>query len=340
VSVKLKQSPQIWKLATDLGLKPKDDALAEIVKFCAKRIRAMLAEFMCDDLSGLLLAAAAKLDTVFIEVRSDDDIASVRRQFIDRGEVAFVNLESQLAPDVFAITYSLLKARRGDRQFVSIIDCRGEKAWRTYFSKWHELAHLLTLTPQTRLKFCRTHCVAEQKDPEEAAMDVIAGAVGFLPELIRKHATGGISFDKVLQLREKLCPEASFQASLIGITSSWPTPTLLIQPGLGLRKREQIRADQNSFGFRDKPEPVLRALSVGSNEAAKAVGLQVHRNMRVPETSVIHKVFSGEANHLKTAEDLAWWKASDGSSLSPTTVFVEAKRFGEEIYALVTLGAS
>ncbi len=84
---------------------------------------------------------------------------------------------------------------------MSIIDCRGEKSWRNYFSKWHELAHLLTLTPQTRFKFCRTHCVAEQKDPEEAAMDVIAGAVGFLPDLIREHASGDISFDKVFQLR-------------------------------------------------------------------------------------------------------------------------------------------
>jgi hypothetical protein len=339
MSVKLNQSPQIWKLASDLGLNPKKDALAEIVKFCAKRVRGMLAEFTCDDLSGLLLAVAAKLDTFFIEICTDGDVTTVKRQFTERGEISFVDLESQLAPEVFAITFKLLRPRRGDRQFVSIIDCRGEKSWRNYFSKWHELAHLLTLTPQTRFRFCRTHCVAEQKDPEEAAMDVIAGAVGFLPDLIRKHASGDISFDKVLQLREKLCSEASFQASLIGIALGWPTPTLLIQPGWGLRKCDRIAANQDSFRFRDKPEPVLRALSVSSNEAARDAGLRIHRNMRVPKTSAIHRVFSGEASHLKVSENLAWWESSDGSSLSPTNVVVEAKRFGEEVYALISLVA-
>lgn len=338
MSSKLKQSPQIWKLAHDLGLKPKYDALAEIVELCIKRVGSFFDEFNPTTLSDLLGVVAAKLDTHFIEIHDDSELEKVKGEFLERGEVSFANLEDQLSPEVFAITFRLLARRRDDRQFVSIIDCRGEKAWRSYFSKWHELAHLLTLTPQMRLKFCRTHCVADQKDPEEAAMDVIAGTVGFFSGLVARYSTGEISFERIRELRTALCPEASVQASLIGFTKSWRAPVLLIQVGLGLRKREKANISQASFGFREMPQPVLRALNITSNDAARETSLQIHRNMRVPKDSVIRRVWSEGADHLRAIENLSSWQASDGTSLPDRAVHVEAQRFGIDIYALVTLG--
>lgn len=336
MAAKLKHAPQIWTLATDLGLKPKDNALSEIVRLCLKRIRGFLAEFPCNTLTELTEVAAAKLDTRFIEIRSDQELERVREQFLSQGEIEFADLDHQLGPDVYAITFRLIQPKKYDRYFVSLIDCRGRKAWRCYFSKWHELAHLLTLTPQMRLKFCRTHCIADQKDPEEAAMDVIAGAVGFLPDLVHRHARGTISFEKIQELRATICPEASFQASLIGLVQSWPTPALLIQPALALRKHERVGASQYSFGFKEKPEPVLRAVNVTRNESAKELGLDIFRNMRVPKKSVIYKVFSGEENYLEAIEDLGWWEASDGTHLPVRRVLVEARRFATDVHALLT----
>lgn len=336
MSSKLKRSPRIWKLAADLGLKPKADALTDIVGFCKRRVRSFLAEFPCGTLSDLLTFAAAKLDTYFIEIRTEEELRAVKQQFLDLGEIEFANLEDQLGPDVYAITFRRIAPRSDDRQFVSVIDCRGQKAWRSYFSKWHELAHLLTLTPQMRLKFCRTNCVAGQKDPEEAAMDVIAGAVGFLPDLVRQHAKGNISFEKIQELRAKLCPEASVQASLIGFTQSWPTPSLLLQADMAFRKQEKADAAQQSFGFKERPEPALRAVNITSNDAARELGLEVFRNMRAPKESVIHKVFSDVAASLKAVEDLGWWEASDGTSLPDRRVVVEARRFGADVFALIT----
>jgi len=337
VSPKLKQALQIWKLAQDLGLKPNYDALADIVEFCKRKVRSFVDEFNPATLTELLSVAAAKLDTHFIEIHDDPELERVKREFLERGEVSFANLEDQLASDVFAITFRLLAPRKGDRQFVSIIDCRGQKAWRSYFSKWHELAHLLTLTPQMRLRFCQTHCVADQKDPEEAAMDVIAGTVGFFPALVARHSSGEISFEKIGAVRTQLCAEASFQASLIGFTTNWCSPTLLIQVGLGLRKSEKANVAQTSFGFREKPQPVLRALNVTSNEAAREMGLQIHRNMRVPKDSVIQKVWSERADHLMAIENLSSWESSEGTSLPNRAVRVEAKLFGPDTYALVAL---
>jgi hypothetical protein len=120
------------------------------------------------------------------------------------------------------IVWKILKPRKGERQFISIIDCRGEKAVRSYYSKWHELAHLLTLTDQRRFKFCRTHSALVKKDPEEALMEKIAGHLGYLSDLVSRHAKGPISFEKIADIRTTLCPESSVYASIIRMTKSWP----------------------------------------------------------------------------------------------------------------------
>ena len=66
-------------------------------------------------------------------------------------------------------------------------------------------------------------------------------------------------------------------------------------------------------------------------------GLEIFRNMRVPKKSVIYKVFSGEANYLEAIENLGWWEASDGTRLPLRRVLVEARRFGTDVHALLTL---
>ena len=68
-----------------------------------------------------------------------------------RGEKIFATLEQELSEDVFAITYRRNNGEYWEREFVSVIDSRGSKASRVYFTKWHELAHLLTLIDQLRL---------------------------------------------------------------------------------------------------------------------------------------------------------------------------------------------
>ena len=161
----LRNSFQITRLASDLRLRQEEDPVTTILTFCHRRINDIFREFRCTTLSGLMSATAAKLDTLFIEIHDNANLARVRVSYLDRGELIFATLAEQLGPHVYAITFKLTQRREGDRRFVSIIDCRGDKAWRKYFSKWHELAHLFTLTPQARLKFCRTHAGTGKKGP-------------------------------------------------------------------------------------------------------------------------------------------------------------------------------
>jgi hypothetical protein len=99
-------------------------------------------------LSDLLNATAGEVSTVFEEIHSDDDLRQIRLKYVTKGETAFANLEDELsgAKD-YAITIRRMHREPWEPQFVSVIDCRFDKVFRSYFSKWHELAHLLTLTP-------------------------------------------------------------------------------------------------------------------------------------------------------------------------------------------------
>ncbi|PYP90833.1 MAG: hypothetical protein DMG65_10005 [Candidatus Angelobacter sp. Gp1-AA117] len=332
---RLTKSPQVWKLATDLGLKPKDDPVSAIVEFARKQMGQFLREFPCSTLQESLDMAAARLDTHFIEIRSDADLGEIKSKYLTRSEIGFADLELQLTDDVYAITFRLLNPKKHDRKFVSLIDFRGTKAWRCYFSKWHELAHLFTLTPQMRLKFCRSHSIANQKDPEEAVMDVIAGKLGFLPEIVQKHASGEISFNKIQELKDRLCPEASNQASVIGFTHSWPTPCVLIDASPALRKQDRLGLNQSSFEFKEQPQPVLRAVKISTNEPARNAKLKIFPNMRIPQKSVINRVFTNSVAYDEAIEDLAWWNSSDGTRLPRRPVKVSARLNSGSVQALV-----
>lgn len=58
-------------------------------------------------------------------------------------------------------------------------------------------------------------------------MESIAGEIGFLSEIVKLHAKGEISFEKIDELRDLICPGASIQASAIGFTKSWPSSCIL-----------------------------------------------------------------------------------------------------------------
>lgn len=247
--MKLRDAPQIRKLAYDLGLKPGDDPVTDILNCTHAKIRSYMREFPQTTLAGLLNLVIATLDTEMIEIRTDEELAILRNEMMKKGETAFINIIEELSPEYsFAETIQRQNPRPGDRRFISVIDCRGDKATRRYFSKWHELAHLITLTDQMRLTYCRTHVPGQKKDPEESLMDVIAGNLGYLPELIAPYAKGQISFDAIKQLHQDLCPESSFRAAMIGISNAWPRPCVCVQVGLGYKRAiedsmNQLRLD-------------------------------------------------------------------------------------------------
>jgi len=332
----LKSDLQIWKLARDLRLPATSDPVTEIVAHCAKWVAALAKEFNCKSLSELLEYAADRLGTVFREVRTDQELAEIKDQFLRRGEKEFALVDEELRPGVFAITFRLLEPRKGERQYVSIIDCRGEKAFRSYYSKWHELAHLLTLTDQHRLKFCRTHSALVKKDPEEALMEKIAGHIGYLPDLVHRHAKGPISFHKIDAIRATLCHESSVYASVIGMAANWPNACVLLEATLEYKKSERVKLKQPGLGFVPQPQPKLRITSITPSAAANLFASLLHPNMRVPQRSIIYRVFRENLPPIEEVqEDLCWWETTSDGYLPARPYTVHARNQGDKVQALL-----
>ena len=80
----------------------------------------------------------------------------------------------------------------------------------------------------------------------------------------------------------------------------------------------------------------LRLTSVASNQLGRALGL--HLMLRVPPHSVISRVFANLEDFTSAesaTENLGDWKRSNGSTLARRKVFVEARKLGDNVLALI-----
>ena len=336
MSDRLDSKPQIWTLAADLGLQATDSPCRHILRYTTSRIKRIAKKFCCKTLSELLNATAAEMETTFEEVHSDEDLTQIQRKYLEKGEIAFANLKAELrGSEDFGITLRRTHREPWETLFVSVIDCRGDKIFRHYFTKWHELAHLLTLTPQMRLVFKRSHSLSSTRDPEETLMDVIAGEAGFCADFLPNTLQRGVSFENILRIRDECCPEASVQAATIGIAKALPMPCILLEARVSFSKRESNALAQLGWGLDEvQPKPALRAVHVTVNNSARDAGIRFHKNWRVPTESVIARVFA-EGGHSEADENLSWWTTSDGGRLASVRVHVEAKRAWETVQALL-----
>ncbi|OLB93245.1 MAG: hypothetical protein AUI02_07030 [Acidobacteria bacterium 13_2_20CM_2_57_12] len=332
---RLDNKPQIWKLAVDLGLGSTTRPVSEILNHVKQRVRNVAQKFSSATLNDLLTATAEEVRTIFKEIHSNEDLENLQSTYFALGETGFANLHNELDSQGYAITLKRIKPAKWDRTYVSVIDCRGDKAFRAYFSKWHELAHLLTLTQQTRLVFRRTHATS-LVDAEEGLMDLIAGEVGFLADFIPSHGFGDISFEMIESVRRQVSPDASYQAASIGIVRALPRPCILLEARLALKKSEERNKAQLRLAIPVHAEPTqsLRAVHTTTNQAARDIGIYLPKNWKVPAKSVIAAVFE-TGGSARARENLSWWRTSSGTQLPNCPVRVEARRVGDSVIALL-----
>jgi hypothetical protein len=328
---------KIWEIAAALGLPLNGSAADVILAHCVERAGAMLLDFPdCATPADLLDIMAATLGTSFEVIRTDDELLALQKQYVQSGEFGFATLDKELHGDVYGVSYRRMAARAGERPFVSVIDCLGDKALRSYFTKWHEIGHLLILTDRQRSTYKRTHARGTSKDPEETLVDVIAGHMGFFPKFLVPEIGADVAFAEVDRIRGKLCPEASFLSSAIAYAKHHRQACLLIESKLALKKESDVL--QGSFGFYEPPTPKLRVQVVVPSDNAKEYGLYIPKNYRVPEASVIHHVHEGLQDAAIASECLSDWETSDGKRLGVLPVRVEARKSFDAVLALISPG--
>ena len=319
------------------------DPTTRIVDACLAKVRTW-----CDQLgpissfADLVSVAAAKLKVHFEVLGTDQDLVELQRRYLTARETGFLNLTKEFDEFTDAVVIRLQHAPSwSDKQYVAVIDSRGTKSSREWFSKWHELAHLIA-EPQTKFAFRRTQVT--RRDPVERLMDQIAADLAFFSDLLlpllKRHRVdlSAASLRELLTFRDVALPFASAQATLTAVLKHSTTPAVLIEAKLGLKGSEQREKAQGLLFTELAAQPVLRAVTTTHNPEAIRRRFYVHRWMRIPARSVIHRIYDGVVSDekLPITENLSWWE-SKSKPLPDRTVTVQAMRAGTgRVLALIT----
>ena len=70
-------------------------------------------------------------------------------------------------------------------------------------------------------------------------------------------------------------------------------------------RRKKCQESQQTLGFPSEEPKLLRAIHANANDAARAVGLEIIRNFRVPRKSAIYRVFEKGLLGAEATENLA-----------------------------------
>jgi hypothetical protein len=349
----LARNPQVVQLARDLGLPIGSDCLRVIREFALSRVAQILEDFAVTDLEGLRHIVANKLRVKVEQIVTNDDVERIARDHSDfhptlRQRLRHEFLDSHtegicLDRDVY---HSKLF------RFLVVVDARGDRSGRAYFTVWHELTHLLLNPPQLafpNFRRCAEHRELS-KDPIESVMDHVAGRLAFYPRfyapvlLAAVESAGGFSFRAFERARAKAARSASLLATAIGSINHCPDPLLLVSVAFGMKASDKRAwaAGQESFEFAPLGQSrSLRVVSVIANDAARDCPWQIRRNMRIPTISVLAKAYrSGGEIDLEAIEDQDWWVTSREGRLRSLRLHIQAVRRGRFVYGLIALGTS
>lgn len=331
---------EIHVMAEALGVGGKGDAAAAVVAFCRERIRGWLASRPAlgsiAELEKLLLE---KLRLVIHEVWTDADLEELRQKYIRLREFGFATLRDELQPGIFGTLFERLHVNgHSPDRFVAFIDCRtADKAARRFFTRWHEIAHVLTNFSQLELPLRRSRA---KGSPTERMMDLLAGEFAFYSPLftpLRRaelDREGLITFAGVERLRNEFCPAASFQATLNACIARAEFGAAYVEAELVHKKGEDPTASNRQpalFPIPSRPKH-LRLTTVVPNDLARGMGL--HVMLRVPGNSCVSEAFFEETQKAGN-ECLGNWSHSDGSTLRSCPVRVEARGFERHVFAVI-----
>jgi hypothetical protein len=300
-------------------------------------------------LDDLLPIVADRLSVCLEYIRRDQDVEDIAGRRAAYAPGMFKLLQHEfLRSSSEGLLIEHQAPQAGDRLFLAIVDARGTRSYREFFTSWHEIAHVLTTPDQREFKLRRRTPPWKEivKDPVESAIDGIAGIIGFyrplfLPVLARHTAQAGcLTFQAIEAALAEVAQRASFYSGSLAAIRLTEEPTCFARAEFFLKPAEARKVASGQFSLIDTPpvSPKLRLIDVVSNDAARRAGIGLHQNIRVPLNSVIYRIASEQLiSEHQAEEDLSWWETSSSGPLPRKRVSVCATRRGPSTYALIRL---
>ena len=329
--IDLTRHPKLRQLARNLRIPDNGDCLRALCDHAIATVRQMLTEWSVDTIEELRMLVADRLSVKLEFLDSDDDIERLASTY---GHVMthfcrILRLEF-LKSDTEGLLIDNPKPSKAGRDYLAIIDARGPRKMRAYFTAWHELAHLLLYPPRQLVLdgFRRTPGQnAKRKDPVESAVDHVAGLLAFWEPLfapaLRVAADDELTFDAIERATKEVAPGASLYAASFAAIRSWPGPAAFLTAEVASKK--------------DGSAPSLCVQTIIHNDRARNFECRVRKNMRVPTMSVLHRALDDPSSSSQSAqENQSWWEVSDFGPLPDLRWQVHAARQGQVVYGLLS----
>lgn len=350
---KLNRDPKIVRLAGELGLSKRGNCLKRITEFALSKVEDIIDDspIPIGNLEDLRLMIANKVSMKLELIETDEDIERIATKYSDFHPALHQRLRLEfIESSTEGITLERERWQPPQHRYLAIIDARGGRNSRAYFTSWHEISHLLVHPPQEEFPgFRRTPTEQElDKDPIESLVDYISGHVAFyepffepvLVKQIEKH--DGLTFEAIEESKDKAAPEASLFATAIQSINYYSKPALLLRVAPSLKKQQQrvLNSEQQRFNFAEPDfSPKIRAVTVIRNEKAREQKtFEIRPNMRVPPQSILYEAAESLVDMKGQAkEDQKWWETSSRGYLASLPIDVETIKRGPYTYGIITL---
>lgn len=348
--LKLSANASVIKLARDLRLPTRGDCLSEIEAFALRRVEDVMRRSVVP-ITSLDLLKGVLADSLSVSIRyihEDDDLNRIANEFAS----SFPTLRKQLEQEFGSGQTEGLLLENYLREpyecrYVAIVDCRGDEANRANFTAWHELVHVLIAPGHIPHAGVRRGLVGGEarKEPLEQVVDLIAGRVAFydplfVPTFASVAAGRTLSFNVIEDVRLVAAPNASLQSTAMACVRVAEEPLLLVkaEPALRAGERRAVCTPQLNLGVENSlPAKQLRVVQCFGNDLSRRSGLQIFKQMRVPENSVIMEAYANPVDaEYAAVEDQAWWEISSKGPLPGLPILVRSVRRGAHVYGLIS----
>lgn len=319
--VAIDRDPAVRTLAEAMGIQQPRGLLREIPKLAVARVEGWIdtCGFNPQSIEELHRLVLSQTQLRIERIETDADLERIGDSYA--GDRLAIGRQLLLFEFEEGNTEALVFRRR-DARYVAVVDARGDRRYRAWFSSWHEPSHLIVPDAGAKVLSRRTQVV--RPEPLEQVIDAVASAVGFWepiiePVLVRALRSSRSVIDAFEAVRLKCVPEASRESTYRALARMVSFPLVVLRVAHGCRRGDRS-AEEKRKSF------ALRAQTVISNEFARARKMDVWRNYRIPRESVIAAaVEGGSLEPLVEMDQLENWTDSHGRRLGPCAVRITAQ---------------
>lgn len=309
---------------------PQTNFTDDVIEACLDRIAPIVDRLLPCTGEQIALGLGKHLCLTFEEVHGPHDVGELEDRYLkDKKEIGFAQLRGELGrPGVDALLFERMHAKERDPdRWVAVLNLQ-ETSAKAYWNRFHELSHRIAEPPQGILPFRRHQF--EASNAVESLIDAVASEFAFYgpafqPLVMRFAKRGNLDFNVVEAIRLQYAPTASLLSTINAVAKHWPQPAATVTAEF----RGRIGAPDVDQALRVKPQ--------AHSDRADGAGLAFIPNMRVPVGSPIDLTFRTGTGH-DANEHLGDWKTSKGDQLAAVDVHTSARRFGNRVYALVSIG--